>query len=66
MEKSDEIMMLFRNCREDERFLRYILEDYLRLRNSDLESKVNTCLKNFDNLMRGMWKKEFESKEAAK
>ena len=64
-EKREEIDMLYMHCHHDSRYLKYILQDYLRLRDEHEEwiQRTTTALKRCDEIMRNLWNERMAESE---
>jgi hypothetical protein len=56
-ERRTEIDMLYRNAKHDDKFLLYLLEDYLRLREYNEEGRVGAALEECRRLLRAIREK---------
>lgn len=61
-EDRDEIFMLCRHVKQDDRFLQHIIEDYMRLKNYNEEGRVGAALEECRRLIYALRKKEEQSK----
>lgn len=64
MNREEEITMLYMHCRHDDKYLSYILDDYIRLRDDkrELEGLAHRALKETRDIMRALWDKQREER----